>query len=329
MSTQALKTLHATVHSEKPEIATIWKAAEIIRAGGLVAFPTETVYGLGADAQNAQAVAKIFTAKQRPSDNPLIWHANKLEVFEDIAEFDDKARMLADAFWPGPLTLVLPCKIPEKMQPPLKTIAIRIPSHPVIRALIKASGCIIAAPSANLSGKPSPTRAKHVAKDLDGAIEMILDGGATNKGLESTVVDLHSGTPRLLRPGAITLEMLREVIGEIAVPQASDLEGEAPISPGMKYRHYAPHAPVILVDEGQAHSIARDYEADGKSVGLLETSKYESLELAAQELFDRLRQFDEEGASIIIVEMVTEEGIGLAIMNRLRKAASEAEVVVC
>ena len=323
-----MKTIHAIVHAEKPELATIWKAAEIIRAGGLVAFPTETVYGLGADAQNAEAVAKIYVAKQRPSDNPLIWHANNLSAFEDVAEFGDKARLLSEAFWPGPLTLVLPCKIPEKMQPPLKTIAVRVPSHPVTRALIKASGCIIAAPSANLSGKPSPTRARHVMKDLNGAIEMILDGGSTSKGLESTVVDLHGDTPRLLRPGAITLEMLQAVIGKISVPKASELEGEAPISPGMKYRHYAPHAPVILVDEGQAHSIARDYEADGKSVGILETSKYESLELAAQDLFDRLRQFDEEGVAIIIVEMVAEEGIGLAIMNRLRKAASEADAIV-
>ena len=318
-----MNTLYIKVDAENPDTELIRRAAEVLKSGGLVAFPTETVYGLGADAQNADAVAKVYKAKNRPSDNPLIWHANSVQELEEAAVFSDTARKLAEVFWPGPLTLVLQSKTP--VYP--KTIAVRVPSHPVTRALIDESGCIIAAPSANTSGRPSPTRANHVSEDLDGVIEMIVDGGATQKGLESTVLDLHTGKARLLRPGAITLEMLREVIGEVALPSPKDLEAEVPISPGMKYRHYAPLAPVILVEEGQARSIARDYEADGKVVGVLETSKYGSLELAAKDLFDRLRRFDEQGVSIIIVETVPEEGIGLAIMNRLRKAASDADII--
>jgi len=318
---RGVTTVHAVVNSKNPDTTIIKQAAEIIKNGGLVAFPTETVYGLGANAQNPEAVAKIYKAKQRPADNPLIWHGNSLQDLQSVVEFSSLARKLANAFWPGPLTLVLPSKVSAYA----KTIAVRVPSHSVSRAIIAESGCLIAAPSANSSGKPSPTKASHVAKDLDGAIDMIIDGGAANNGLESTVLDLHTGVARLLRPGGITLEMLQDIIGEVAIPQKNELslglDGDTPLSPGMKYRHYAPNAPVVLVEAGQAMLIANNYQKKGKTVGILETSKYKSLEIAAKELFDRLRQFDEQDVSVIIVETVPEEGIGMAIMNRLRKAA--------
>ena len=306
-----MNTIYASVDAENPDASIMHQAAEIIKNGGLVAFPTETVYGLGADAQNAEAVSKVYKAKGRPSDNPLIWHSNSVQELTNVAEFSETAYKLADAFWPGALTMVLPSKTP--IYP--KTIAVRVSSHPVLQALISQSGCIIAAPSANTSGRPSPTKASHVSEDLDGVIDMIIDGGFSHKGLESTVVDLSTGTARLLRPGAVTLEMLQNVIGKVEVVTSSS---GAPLSPGMKYRHYAPRAPVILVEKGQAYTAAKAYE----KAGILETSKYENLDLAAKDLFDRLRQFDEQDVSVIVVEKVSEEGIGLAIMNRLNKAAA-------
>jgi len=313
-----MKTIHARVDAKNPDVAIMRQAAKIIKNGGLVAFPTETVYGLGADAQNAEAVAKVYKAKGRPSDNPLIWHSNSVQDLRDVAEFSKTACKLADAFWPGALTLVLPSKTP--VYP--KTIAVRVSSHPVLQALIAESKCIIAAPSANTSGRPSPTKASHVSEDLNGIIEMIIDGGFSHKGLESTVVDLSIGTIRLLRPGAVTLEMLRDIVGEVDLPNLKELENDTPLSPGMKYRHYAPHAPIILVEEGQAQTTAKIYKEKGETVGILETSKYKNLDLAAKDLFDRLRQFDEQDVSIIVAEKVSEEGIGLAIMNRLNKAAA-------
>jgi len=306
-----MKTIHVTVDAKNLDVAVMRQAAKIIKNGGLVAFPTETVYGLGADAQNAEAVAKVYKAKGRPSDNPLIWHSNSVQELSHVAEFSEAAYKLADVFWPGAITLVLPSKTP--VYP--KTIAVRVSSHPVLQTLIAESKCIIAAPSANTSGRPSPTKASHVSEDLDGVIDMIIDGGFSHKGLESTVVDLSTGTARLLRPGAVTLEMLQNVIGKVEVVTSSS---GAPLSPGMKYRHYAPRAPVILVEKGQAYTAAKAYE----KAGILETSKYENLDLAAKDLFDRLRQFDEQDVSVIVVEKVSEEGIGLAIMNRLNKAAA-------
>jgi len=315
-----INTIHATVDANNPDSAVVGQAAEILRQGGLVAFPTETVYGLGVNAQDAEAVARVYQVKGRPSDNPLIWHGNSLGAFENVvSEIAVAAQKLADIFWPGPLTLVLP-------RPSGQTLAIRVPSHPVTRAIIAASGCLIAAPSANISGRPSPTKAKHVMEDLDGAIEMIIDGGSAQNGLESTVVDLHTGKPRLLRPGAVTLEMLQDVLGEVECPQPSDdLKESAPLSPGMKYRHYAPKAPLILVvggDSAAVSDIAESYTAKGQKIGVLATSQY-LLDDIAHILFDRLRQFDEDGVSTIIAEGVKEEGIGLAIMNRLKKAAAE------
>jgi len=338
-----LKTIHAAVDPSNPDDAVIGQAAEIIRRGGLVAFPTETVYGLGADAQNPEAVSRVYQVKGRPSDNPLIWHGNSLTDFECIADFStdrtceplsdawatsgiaSNVQKLAKAFWPGPLTMVLPLLSEAGLIPCQKTIAIRVPSHPIIRALIAASGCVIAAPSANLSGRPSPTTAKHVIEDLNGAIEMIIDGGPAQNGLESTVIDLSNGkVPQLLRPGAITLEMLQDVIGEVAFSEFKVSEDAAPLSPGMKYRHYAPKAPLILVI-GSPEAVsakAKAFTTEGKAVGLLTTSN-DTLETVAQSLFGRLRQFDEMGVDVIVAEGVKEEGIGLAIMNRLKKAAAE------
>ena len=321
-SPKTIKTIHAAVDADNPDDAVIGQAAAILRQGGLVAFPTETVYGLGADALNPEAIAKVYKVKGRPSDNPLIWHGNRLADFKDAVDFKDAAvfsaaQQLADTFWPGPLTLVLP-------QTSGRTLAVRVPSHPVVRALIAKSGCIIAAPSANLSGRPSPTKAKHVMEDLDGAIEMIIDGGPAQEGLESTVVDLHTGAPRLLRPGAITLEMLQDILGAVACPRLNDSSDESPLSPGMKYRHYAPKAPLILAI-GPPEAVAakaQTYTSQGEVVGVLSTSPH-TLHDVAQSLFDRLRQFDEMGVSLIIAEGVKEEGIGLAIMNRLKKAAAE------
>ena len=338
---KSLNTIHVAVNPDMPDKAVINQAAEILRRGGLIAFPTETVYGLGANAQNPEAVARIYQVKGRPSDNPLIWHGNSLEDFEGIADFSAGASMdtssgvfsnvqkLAKAFWPGPLTMVLPlisgtCHdiFTDTSQ---KTIAIRVSSHPITRVLIAASGCIIAAPSANLSGRPSPTRAKHVIEDLDGAIEMIIDGGPAQNGLESSVIDLSSGKiPRLLRPGAITLEMLQSVIGKVDFSELSVSGDAAPLSPGMKYRHYAPKATLILVigsPEGVSAK-AKAYKDKGETVGLLTTSK-DTLQTVAQNLFEQLRQFDAMGVSVIVAEGVKEEGIGLAIMNRLKKAAAE------
>ncbi|MCL2398952.1 MAG: L-threonylcarbamoyladenylate synthase [Defluviitaleaceae bacterium] len=331
---KSLKTIYASVHPNSPESDIIRKGAEILKNGGLVAFPTETVYGLGANALDTLAVARVYQVKGRPSDNPLIWHANSLDEFNNIVGFSSDthlaAQRLANAFWPGPLTLILPSS-----NKAVRSIAVRVPAHPVTRALIEASGCIIAAPSANLSGRPSPTKAKHVASDLDGAIEMIIDGGPTQNGLESTVIDLYSkGIPKLLRPGSITLEMLQSVLGEIECPKliGSGLETEnleAPLSPGMKYRHYAPKAPLILIIgdyEARCEAIhikAEAYKADGKTVGLLTSSPQEPLENIAKNLFDKLREFDDMEVSVILAEGVKEEGIGTAIMNRLRKAAAE------
>ena len=316
--------LRVVVNAENPETDIMAKAGKILRDGGLVAFPTETVYGLGADALNPDAVAKVYKAKGRPSDNPLIWHGNRAEDFALDAEFNDPAHKLAKAFWPGPLTLILKkrglgARRGVGQSPMALTLAIRVPSHPVARALIKASGLLVAAPSANISGRPSPTRAEHVAHDFrDGqnGIDMLIDGGAVQEGLESTVVDLHTGVPRLLRPGVITLEMLESVLGQ--VEYYSTKGDEAPISPGMKYRHYAPETPLVLL-VGSPEAVTAKI---GDSAGVLRTYG-ESPEEVAKVLFDRLRELDGEGHQVIYAEGVQEEGVGLAVMNRLRKAAHE------
>jgi L-threonylcarbamoyladenylate synthase len=315
----------------------IRRGAEVIRAGGLVAFPTETVYGLGADALSERAVARIFEAKERPRGNPLIVHLASAAALESVAErVPLRARDAAARFWPGPLTLVLPRggAVPLITTGGLDTVAVRVPSHPVARALIEASGRPIAAPSANRSGRPSPTRARHVLDDLDGRIEMILDGGPTQVGVESTVLDTTADPPILLRPGGVTLEALQQCLGQVDV-LGGDEDERAGRSPGLRYRHYAPRAQVIIVDAGTGERAAEHWIEAGRPVALisqrgvfLERPGLEvrtmpaDLEAYARDLFAVLRELDSTGVEGIVVESVPEEGLGRTIMDRLRRAAS-------
>lgn len=321
------------------------RAAEIIRRGGLVAFPTETVYGLGADAFNPGALAKVFRVKGRPDDNPLIVHiARQGEVHRLASRVPPAAWELARLYWPGPLTLVLPKKpeVPPAVTAGLATVAIRMPAHPVALALIKASGLPLAAPSANLSGRPSPTTAGHVLEDLAGRLEAVLEGGPCTVGLESTVLDLTGEKPVLLRPGGVTREELASILGEIQVPVPSRADSPSP-SPGMKYDHYAPRAPMFLV-EGEPTQVARriqemlrENQQKGRQVGLLVTAGNQYLfeaaaavevlgdrenpgEIAAR-LYQALRSLDRAGVDIILAEGFEEAGLGLALANRLRKAS--------
>jgi L-threonylcarbamoyladenylate synthase len=313
------------------------RGAEVIRAGGLVAFPTETVYGLGADALSASAVARIFDAKERPRGNPLIVHLADAAALESVAaRVPPRARDAAARFWPGPLTLVLPRArtVPLITTGGLETVAVRVPSHPVALALIEASGCPIAAPSANRSGRPSPTRAEHVRDDLDGRIELILDGGPTPVGVESTVLDMTTEPPMLLRPGGVTLEQLRDCLGEVAVLKGDDEEA-AGRSPGLRYRHYAPRAQVIIVERGAGEVAVAPWLETGRPValmaqhpvsldrpGLLVRTMPDDLDAYARDLFAVLRELDSTGVEGIFVEAVSEEGLGHTIMDRLRRATS-------
>ncbi len=315
----------------------VLRGAEVIRAGGLVAFPTETVYGLGADALSDSAVARIFEAKERPRGNPLIVHVAGVAALESVAaRVPPRARDAAARFWPGPLTLVLPRAgtVPLITTGGLETVAVRVPSHPVARALIEASGRPIAAPSANRSGRPSPTRAEHVREDLDGRIELILDGGPTPVGVESTVLDMTTAPPMLLRPGGVTLEQLRDCLGEVAV-LAGDDEEAAGRSPGLRYRHYAPRAQVIVIDPGAGERVVAPWLEAGRPValmvqrpisldrpGLLVKTMPGDPGAYARDLFAVLRELDSTGVEGIFVEAVAEEGLGRTIMDRLRRAAS-------
>jgi L-threonylcarbamoyladenylate synthase len=328
----------------EPDRIIIRKAAEIIKKGGLVAFPTETVYGLGADALNRGAVRRIYAAKGRPTDNPLIVHvADKNQIYRLAKKLPEKAEDLIKKFFPGPLTIVLEKNevVPDETTAGLHTVAIRMPSHRIALALIRESGTPIAAPSANKAGRPSPTKAQHVVEDLNGEVDLIIDGGATEVGLESTVVDLTVEPPQLLRPGGITIEMLREVCGQFQVHPAIShqlSEKEAAKSPGMKYRHYAPKASltVIVGKENDVQEkiaeLIRHFNSKGLKIGVATTTdkKYqtdhlenlgESKEEIAKGLFDVFRKFDKAGVDVILAEGVDEEGLGLAIMNRLKKAS--------
>lgn len=337
------------VNPRKPEIEKIDAAANIIKKGGLVAFPTETVYGLGADALNGKAVLDLFAAKNRPLDNPPILHIEDVrDVYKLAQSIPPKAEKLMKRFWPGPLTLVFKRStlVPAASTAGLNTVAIRMPNHKVALALIKASKCPIAAPSANLAGKPSPTTAMHVFEDLNGRIDAILDCGSTEIGVESTVLDLTVNPPMLLRPGGTSLEALRKTIGEVALHPFVDAETELPTenarSPGMKHKHYAPKAPVILVEgsvlavAGKIRQFIEDYKLEDKKVGVLATeetaSYYEAdvvkslgsrrdLDAVAMNLFKLLREFDLDKVDVIIAEGVAADGLGLAVMNRLRKAS--------
>jgi L-threonylcarbamoyladenylate synthase len=313
------------------------RGAEVIRAGGLVAFPTETVYGLGADALSSAAVVRIFEAKERPRGNPLIVHLASAAALESIAvRVPPRARHAAARFWPGPLTLVVPraATVPLITTGGLETVAARVPAHPVARALIEASGRPIAAPSANRSGRPSPTCAEHVRDDLDSRIELILDGGPTPVGVESTVLDMTTDPPMLLRPGGVTLEELKDCLGEVAVLGSGDEEA-AGRSPGLRYRHYAPRAQVIIIEAGTGEKVVAAWLEAGRPVALM-TQRPVSLERRglrvktmpddlgayARDLFAALRELDSTGVEGIFVEAVPREGLGLTIMDRLRRAAS-------
>jgi L-threonylcarbamoyladenylate synthase len=304
---------------------TIEEAARIIRDGGLVAFPTETVYGLGADATNGEAVARIFEAKGRPRFNPLIVHVASLEDAERLARLDSDARRLADAFWPGPLTLVLPRReggpLSDLVSAGLPSVALRIPAHETAIALIRAAGVPIAAPSANLSGRVSPTEATHVAADLGDRVDMILDGGPCAAGLESTIVGLMSGEPVLLRTGAVTRRDIEEVLGRtLCEPGAA----AAPQSPGMLASHYAPRADLRL--DAQSPEPGEAYLGFGVHAGggraALNLSESGDLREAAARLFAYLRSLDASGVETIAVAPIPEEGLGEAINDRLRRAAA-------
>lgn len=318
------------------------QAARILRAGGLVAIPTETVYGLGADGLNGAAVAAIFAAKGRPQDNPLILHVPGADWLERFClDIPDAAYALARRFWPGPLTMILKRRplVPDAVTGGLDTVGMRCPDHPATRAVIEAAGVPVAAPSANTSGRPSPTTAAHVLADLDGKIDAVLDGGPCAVGVESTIVDLTVRPPRLLRPGGITLEELRDVLGEVAVdPAVTRLMGkdEKPRAPGMKYRHYAPRAPVTVVKGVPALTaeyILAHLERDGGVIcfdefrDLFSGHTVESIGPAgdkaaqARHIFDALRAFDQTQVSAIWAQSPDEGGIGLAVTNRLNKAA--------
>ncbi len=315
--------------------AAIARAAQVLQDGGLVAFPTETVYGLGADALASEAVAKIFAAKGRPADNPLIVHVADVDAARTLVRsFPPLAEQAAAAWWPGPLTLVLPrarARVPDATTAGQDTVAIRVPAHPVALALLRACGRPLAAPSANRSGRPSPTRAEHVLADLGGRVELILDGGPTLHGLESSVLDLSGARPLLLRRGAVTLEQLRAVLGEVDTLDGDDAAALAR-SPGLRHRHYAPRARVELVGEGEGEGAASRALAAGERVALV--CRREAVtaalllrlptELAGfgRELFAGLRALDAAGVDRIVIEAVPELGVGAAIMDRLRRAAA-------
>lgn len=344
MNTKLIK-IEDTKQIKNEELA---EAAQILRDGGLVAFPTETVYGLGANALDETAAKKIYAAKGRPSDNPLIAHISCLEELKPLVAYIPEAgRKLAEVYWPGPLTMVFPKSdiVPYGTTGGLDTVAVRMPSDPVANRLIRLAGIPVAAPSANTSGRPSPTTAQHVWQDMEGKIEMILDGGPVGIGVESTIVDVSGDVPTLLRPGAITMEMLRETVGRVEIdpaiqaPPSADLR---PKAPGMKYRHYAPHADLQLV-EGETdrvvetiNDLVKEKLAEGKMVGVICTDEtrarypqgeVRSVGLRAKEetiahnLFAVLREFDDLKVDCIYSESFSKDHLGQAIMNRLTKAA--------
>lgn len=325
----------------------IEKAGEILRNGGLVAFPTETVYGLGGNALNPEASKKIYAAKGRPSDNPLIVHIGKKEdLYPLVNSVSEKAERLMDAFWPGPLTIILPKSelVPKETTGGLDTVAIRFPVHPFAKKMLENVGVPVAAPSANLSGRPSTTRASHVTEDLDGRVDMIIDGGDVPIGVESTIIDMTGEIPMLLRPGYVTKAQMEEVIGEIRVDPAITNENiishsvalARPKAPGMKYRHYAPKGDVTVVwgeENDVIRAIAKKADEEtgilcvAEHKGYYQTGKVvvcgskKSPDSIAHELFDALRTFDRLGVTKIYAEDFTRYDIGTAIMNRLLKAA--------
>lgn len=342
------------VDPRHPEPSLIRQAASVLASGGLVAFPTETVYGLGADARNPEAVGRIFTAKGRPVDNPIIVHiADEEALAALVTRIPPAARRLAARCWPGPLTLVFPASdaVPSVTRGGLPTVAVRMPAHPVALALIRAAGCPVAAPSANHSGRPSPTTAQHVLADLGDAVDLVLDAGPAPVGVESTVVDVTGATPVLLRPGGAPVEALEAVVGPVADAgpgrEAADFLRR---SPGTRYRHYAPRARVVLVEapperasDAMASAVQRLWEA-GLRVGVMATTESAAAvppgavvrtmgpradpAAVASCLFAHLRELDDAGLDAIVVEGIPERGVGRAVMDRLRRAAGGHDDVV-
>lgn len=335
------------VNGKSPEDDLILEGAKFIRDGKLVAFPTETVYGLGANGLDELAVKNIFQAKGRPVDNPLILHISSIGQVEALVESISKdGEKLMKRFWPGPLTILFKKseRVPDIITAGLDTVAIRMPNHPIALDLIKSSGVPIAAPSANTSGKPSPTDANHVIEDLQGKVHMIIDGGVTGIGLESTVLDLSGDQPMILRPGGVTLEDLREILPNVVEDLSiiKDREDIIPKSPGQKYKHYAPKAEMIVFT-GQVDNMveaiksqAEKFRAQGKKVGIMTTDELKDRydqgliislgsrakkETIGHNLFHTIRLFDENNVDIILAEGVEISHLGSAIMNRLKKAA--------
>ena len=345
-----MKTIIKKTSVDNIDMDTINQAGEIIRQGGLVAFPTETVYGLGADALNEEAAAKIYAAKGRPSDNPLIAHIADLEMLKPLVEeIPPVAEKLMDAFWPGPMTLIFNKSnlVPKGTTGGLDTVAVRYPNHPIAQALIKAAGVSIAAPSANLSGKPSPTLGEHVIDDMDGRIDMIIDGGM---GLESTIIDVTVNPPMILRPGFITYEMVKEIVPDATEDRTiftKPTKEFKPKAPGMKYRHYAPSADYTIYKGDEVKvaekiiELANEKADEGKITGIITADQHlhmyqgrlnksikvvslgdlEKPETVANHLFKALRDFDKVDTEFIFGEAFSEKNVGQAIMNRLTKAA--------
>ena len=328
---------------EKANEASIAKAAELLKQGEIVAIPTETVYGIAASAFDGNAVKKIFEAKGRPQDNPLIVHIDRMEMLDGlVSRVPEGARKLAEAFWPGPLTIIMPrgSQVADEVCAGLDTVAIRMPSHPVARAVIAASGLPLAAPSANLSGSPSPTCAHYTLADMDGRLPLILDGGDSAVGVESTVVSLAGEHPMLLRPGYITKEQMEQVLGEEVVLSGAILaklkEGETARSPGMKYKHYAPKAEVTIVKGDLAafaayveqhkaeHTLCLCFtgEAEQLPVPCVEYGAKDSGAEQAHALFTALRRLDELGAKQVFARCPADTGVSLAVYNRLLRAAA-------
>ena len=335
-----MNTLHFEIHS--PNSGDITKVASILKDGGVVAIPTETVYGLAGNALKGECVKKIYEAKGRPSDNPLIVHISDISQWAPlVTHIPESAMALAEKFWPGPLTIILPKSdiIPTEISGGLDTVAVRMPSDEIARAIISGCGFPLAAPSANTSGKPSPTCASHVTEDLDGKIDAIVDSGECSVGIESTVITLATDIPRLLRPGGITPEMLTEVLGEIEIDDAvyNKLhEGAEAASPGMKYKHYSPDAKVLIVkgsfenykkyiedtaEEGDV-ALCFEEEVNDLKIKCITYGRKDDPSSQAKNIFDALRKVDEEKAKTVYARFPENEGIGLAVFNRLIRAAA-------
>lgn len=343
------------VDPSRPDARVIARAATCLRTGGLVAFPTETVYGLGAHALDRDALRRLFEAKGRPATDPVIVHVDSIDrVAPLVLEVPDIARTLAARFWPGPLTLVMrrSTLVPDEVTAGLDTVAVRVPAHPVAAALLIAAALPVAAPSANLFSRPSPTQASHVLDDLDGRIDLILDGGPTVFGIESTVLDLSHDAPRILRPGATTLEMLREVVPTVTMATAVQREDRAAISPGLLPKHYSPRTPLTLYEGEPAHALQQLVKdaaaaiATGERVGIVAAEEdwyglealgalnlrraeirylgsEHDLAAIASRLYTALRELDASGVSRILTRgFATDEGIGIAVQDRLRRAAA-------